>query len=76
LCMNIQRHAIGLAVIVSSWPIERDTGKFGASCGRVLFTLESMLFENNTTTSTNTNCFLRIMVEPTVFRSIRLVQAT
>jgi hypothetical protein len=88
LCMNIQRHAIGLAVVSSqevteptrlspiptrgrpitqdcieqlhqvvmeheihgfvvSWPIQRDTGKIGAPCGRVLFTLESILEKHN-----------------------------
>lgn len=29
--------------IIVGWPIQRDTGKLGAPCGRVLFTLESLL---------------------------------
>ena len=36
---------------VVSWPVQQDTGKLGASCGRVLFTLENIL--NDTTNNNN-----------------------
>lgn len=33
--------------VVVSWPLQRDTGKMGASCGRVLHTLEHLLDDTN-----------------------------
>lgn len=43
---------------VVSWPIQRDTGKIGAPCGRVLFTLESILelSDDNILTPNRTLC--------------------
>ena len=35
-----EHHICGFVV---SWPVQRDTGKMGAPCGHVLFTLESIL---------------------------------
>lgn len=33
---------------VVAWPVQKDTGKWGAPCGRVLFTLEKILGQTNT----------------------------
>lgn len=39
--------------IVVSWPLQHDTGRMGASCGRVLHTLDELLAENDSSTSTS-----------------------
>ena len=33
--------------VVVTWPLQRDTGKMGAACGRVLYTLENLLLDDN-----------------------------
>jgi hypothetical protein len=41
LAQVVEEHAISAFLV--AWPLQRDTGKLGASCGRVLYTLESMI---------------------------------
>lgn len=36
-----------------AWPIQKDTGKMGASCGRVLFTLDTLLKQSESPFSTD-----------------------
>ena len=33
--------------VVVTWPLQHDTGKMGAACGRVLYTLEHLLLDDN-----------------------------
>ncbi|OEU15990.1 hypothetical protein FRACYDRAFT_240689 [Fragilariopsis cylindrus CCMP1102] len=41
----VQEHSISGFIV--SWPLQKDTGLMGASCGRTLFTIEQLLLEND-----------------------------
>jgi hypothetical protein len=41
LAQVVDEHEVSAFLV--AWPLQRDTGKLGASCGRVLYTLESMI---------------------------------
>lgn len=41
----IEKHKV--CGIVVNWPMRRDTGKMGAACGRVMFTLEQLVERSN-----------------------------
>mmetsp|Transcript_1970 Transcript_1970/g.3584 ORF Transcript_1970/g.3584 Transcript_1970/m.3584 type:complete len:259 (+) Transcript_1970:239-1015(+) len=40
---------------VVSWPLQKDTGRMGASCGRTLFTLEQLLQVDDESSSSSSN---------------------
>ena len=50
---NLLTNSNNVAGVVVSWPLQRDTGKLGAACGRTLKVLEEILLPM--TTSTNAN---------------------
>lgn len=39
--------------VIVSWPLQQDTGKMGAACGRVLHTLEALLDDANNVITPN-----------------------
>jgi RNase H-fold protein (predicted Holliday junction resolvase) len=41
---------------VVSWPMQQDTGRMGASCGRTLFTLEQLMKDNSVFTPNRPLC--------------------
>ena len=41
----VREHSISGFIV--SWPLQKDTGLMGASCGRTLFTIEQLLLEND-----------------------------
>jgi hypothetical protein len=41
----VQEHSISGFIV--SWPLQKDTGLMGASCGRTLFTIEQLLLEED-----------------------------
>ena len=45
LARIVQEYDIDAFIV--SWPLQGDTGKMGAPCGRVLFTLESIMATSN-----------------------------
>jgi RNase H-fold protein (predicted Holliday junction resolvase) len=42
--------------VVVSWPLQQDTGKMGAACGRVLYTLQDLLQDSNIVTPNRPLC--------------------
>lgn len=42
--------------VVVSWPVQPDTGRMGASCGRVLHTLDDLLADSSLCTSSRPLC--------------------
>jgi RNase H-fold protein (predicted Holliday junction resolvase) len=42
--------------VVVSWPLQQDTGKMGAACGRVLYTLEQLLNDSSIITPSRPLC--------------------
>jgi RNase H-fold protein (predicted Holliday junction resolvase) len=42
--------------VVVSWPLQEDTGKMGAACGRVLYTLDHLLQDTNIVTPNRPLC--------------------
>jgi hypothetical protein len=47
LCLSDVIHDYNVCGMVVGWPLQQDTGKMGAACGRVLFALEELLKLSN-----------------------------
>ncbi|KAG7337435.1 hypothetical protein IV203_034505 [Nitzschia inconspicua] len=52
---------------VVSWPLERDTGKMGAKCGRVWYTLEALQRMETASTSTSSSSPTSSTVQSSLF---------
>jgi hypothetical protein len=51
LSERIQQQQENVGGLIVGWPLQRETGKLGGPCGRVLFTLESLLEQHPRTIS-------------------------
>lgn len=55
--------------VVVSWPLQQDSGKMGAACGRVLYTLENILQDANIITPNRPFCLWEGNVNKTAYKN-------